>query len=136
MRTLLKEFSYENKIDLETLILSSCEINQDNGQLQLKKELKLHFYEPIYACYNEKIKEKINDKLQMQNVKFVEIFGSSLEYELKYYGTPKSTLTNIRYEILNNSKRFREQFIIQQGTYQLIGCNIKNLQENAIYINL
>ncbi|CAK58836.1 unnamed protein product (macronuclear) [Paramecium tetraurelia] len=149
MRTLLKEFRYENKIDLETLILSSCEINQDNGQLQLKKELKLHIYEPIYAAYNENIKEKINDQLQMQNDKFVELFGSSLEYELKYYGTPKSTLTNIRYEILKAISQDQNQYLLEiilkdlentlqsnTGFIKQLDASLKILQENAIYINL
>ncbi|CAD8069782.1 unnamed protein product [Paramecium sonneborni] len=149
MKKILKELSYENRIDLENMILSSCEINKDNGQLQLKKEFKLHIYEPIYSIQNDRIKEKINDQLQMQNDKFTEIFGSSLEYELYCYGTKQSTLTKIRYEILeaiskdiNQSLLYQIQTDLENITQQNQVINkkvdqlIKMLQNNAIYINL
>ncbi|CAD8123721.1 unnamed protein product [Paramecium sonneborni] len=149
MKRILKELSYQNQNDLETIILSSCEINQDNGQLQLKKELQFYIYEPMYALQNNRIKEKINDQLQMKNDKFAELFGSSLEYELQYYKTTQSTLTNIRFEIINSISQDQNQYLLKtilkdlQNNFQLnnecqqnVDQSIKILQENAIYINL
>ncbi|CAD8207219.1 unnamed protein product [Paramecium pentaurelia] len=149
MKSILKSFSNENYTDFETFILSCCEMNQDNGQLQLKKEVKLSIYEPIYAQQNEQIKEKINDKLQMQNDKYVELFGSSLQYELQYYNTDKSTLTNIRYEILKAISLDNQQYLLERILKDLedvfqqeidfdirVEQSIKILQDNAVYINL
>ncbi|CAD8148190.1 unnamed protein product [Paramecium pentaurelia] len=149
MKSILKSFINESFKDFESLILYSCERNQDNGQLQLKKEIKLPIYEPIYASQNQEIKDKINDKLQMQNDKFAELFGSSLQYELQYYNTDKSTLTNIRYEILKAISNDNQQYLLNsilndlQNTFQsnleyniIVNQSIKILQENAIYINL
>ncbi|CAD8168778.1 unnamed protein product [Paramecium pentaurelia] len=114
-----------------------------------KKEVKLSIYEPIYAQQNEQIKEKINDKLQMQNDKYVELFGSSLQYELQYYNTDKSTLTNIRYEIFKAISLDNQQYLLERILKDLenifqkeIDFDIKVeqlieiLQENALYINL
>ncbi|CAD8207014.1 unnamed protein product [Paramecium pentaurelia] len=149
MKIILKSFSYENYTDFETFILSCCEMNQDNGQLQLRKEFKLPIYEPIYAQQNELIKEKINDKLQMQNDKYAELFGSSLQYELQYYNTDKSTLTNIRYEILKAISLDNQQYLLErilknlENIFQqkidfgiIVEQSIKILQDNAVYINL
>ncbi|CAD8108101.1 unnamed protein product [Paramecium primaurelia] len=149
MKIILKSFSYENYTDFETFILSCCEMNQDNGQLQLRKEFKLPIYEPMYAQQNELIKEKINDKLQMQNDKYAELFGSSLQYELQYYNTDKSTLTNIRYEILKAISLDNQQYLLErilkdlENIFQqkidfdiIVEQSIKILQDNAVYINL
>ncbi|CAD8065758.1 unnamed protein product [Paramecium sonneborni] len=149
MKSILQSFSNINYKGFESFTLSSCERNQDNGQLQLKKELKLPIYEPIYAFQNQYIKETISDKLQMQNDKFAELFGSSLEFELQNYNTDKSTLTNIRYEILKGISVDNQQYLLDrilndlESTFQsnmefdiIVDQLIKILQNNAIYINL
>ncbi|CAD8197514.1 unnamed protein product [Paramecium pentaurelia] len=144
LRELLKQFSYDSSINLQNLILSSCVLNQDNEQLQLKRSLLPVQYEPIYAQLVLKLKDQITDKLRSQNDLQSELFGTSLENELNLLNQHKSTLTYKRQAILKAIAADKEQIVLQnilenlliqqqQGEIQQVS---KILVKHSVYINL
>ncbi|CAD8119171.1 unnamed protein product [Paramecium sonneborni] len=152
LRELLKKFSYDSSLDLQQTILSSCELNQDNEQLQLKRTLLPAQYEPVFADLVLELKEQITEKLQTQNDKQSQLFGTALAHELNQLNQHKSTLTYKRLAILkaivNDNeqqilkkivKEIQIQYEIEYGEGQGQG-KIKNIQtilENySVYINL
>ncbi|CAD8101827.1 unnamed protein product [Paramecium primaurelia] len=144
LRELLKKFSYDSSQDLQKIILSSCELNQDNQQLQLKKSLLPVQYEPVFASLVLELKEQITDKLKTQNDKQSELFGTALANELDQLNQLKSTLTYKRLAILKAIACDTEQQILQQILEQLQVQQeqglIKNisqvLEDYSVYINL
>ncbi|CAK59657.1 unnamed protein product (macronuclear) [Paramecium tetraurelia] len=144
LRELLKKFSYDSSLDLQNIILSSCELNQDNEQLQLKRQLLPVQYEPIFASLVLELKEQITDKLKTQNDKQSELFGTSLANELAQLNEHKSTLTYKRLAILKAIVLDQEQKVLQNIIEQIQGQQelglVKNisqlLEDYSVYINL
>ncbi|CAD8120530.1 unnamed protein product [Paramecium sonneborni] len=144
LRELLRKFSYDSSLDLQKIILSSCELNQDNQQLQLKRSLLPVQYEPIFASLVLQLKEQIIDKLKTQNDQPSQLFGTALANELNQINQDKSTLTQKRLAILkaiaNDVEQQILQEIIKQLHAQLEQGLVKNisqvLEDYSIYINL
>ncbi|CAD8129070.1 unnamed protein product [Paramecium sonneborni] len=148
LRNLLKKFSFDSSLDLQKIILSSCELNLDYEQLQLKRSLLPALYEPVFADLVLELKEQIIDKLKTQNDKQSELFGTSLAHELNQQNQHKSTLTYKRLAILKAIayddqqqvlKDIVQQIKVQQEQGQGQG-QIKNissiLEDYSVYINL
>ncbi|CAD8179802.1 unnamed protein product [Paramecium octaurelia] len=141
---LLKKFSYDSSWDLQNIILGSCELNQDNEQLQLKRSPQPVQYEPIFASLVLELKEQITEKLKTQNDKQSELFGAALAYELSQINEHKSTLTYKRLAILKAIVLDQEQQVLQNIIEQIQGQQelglIQNisqiLEDYSVYINL
>ncbi|CAD8214349.1 unnamed protein product [Paramecium octaurelia] len=89
LRKLLKNFNYESSLDLQQVLLVTCEIIQDNEQqLQLKSSLLPVQYEPIIASL---VVQEIISKYQEE-----------FKYQLYIYQSFRIIYIIINYHLCNN----------------------------------